>query len=159
MDTFDISQLKPEDVRERPNPQMNPWLYQGLHPLFGILLYLALLFGFTTAGWGIAAMGLLLGLFQGWQEWQRGEKAWALRAALRRWSWRVPPWGFWLSLLGLCIAVVWSEVDASRASHGYLLLYIVAWWVGWSVPYSVLAFRAWPQAWRIIREVKARGTP
>jgi hypothetical protein len=159
MDTFDISQLKPEEVRNRPAWYANPWL--GVIPLAllaAVGTALLLVLGATSASWAAGVMGLLLGVFYGWREWRRGEQVWALRAALRRQP-RGMPWEFWVSFLGVAVVFAWSSVlDLPSLRYGTELC-LSSWCLGWGIPLSVLEFRAWPQAWRIIREVKARGTP
>ena len=160
MDTVDISQLKPEEVRDRPAWYGNPWLLAILLALLAAVGTVQLLMlGATSRGWAAGVMGLLLGVFYGWRQWQRGEQAWALQSVLLRRQRKHMPWDFWVSLLGVAVVFAWSSVlDASNSRYGTDLC-LFSWCLGWGVPLSVLAFRAWPQAWRIIREVKARGTP
>jgi len=46
----------------------------------------------------------------------------------------------------------------SKLWHGEAaMMFVLAFFFGYAVPLTLLAFRAWPQAWRVIREVKARG--
>jgi len=80
MDALDISQLKPEDVRDRPTWDANPWLLVMGLVLIGAMETVVLLLPYgTSRGWAADVMGLLLGGFYGWRQWRRGEgNAWLL---------------------------------------------------------------------------------